>query len=328
MAIEALRRIQAGAEAVNGTAVPATKTMIGTLTVTPEITYHRPVDERSSLAEFRRSVKIAQRGTLRYEADATYEQIINFLAMSVKGGVAAVASGGATDARTWTYTPSLTARNNQDSYTFEYGDEQQVWQAKFTLVNTLELSFAMDESVKLSADMVSNLPTKLAAFTPNIDDPDVNEITTNSCKIYIDGDYASVGTTLKSDLVVGGTVRLATGVMPRQRLDGSFDYARFSEQRRHLEIDLDLVSNADGITEYDAWAENTPRAVRIEFEGPEIETGHDYGLQIDCFGKYTTNPNLFDAADGENMFRLSLSSHDDGEGNEFGFLVTNKETAL
>ena len=59
MALEALRRIQAGREATaaQGTAVVADKVWIGTLTMTPNITFHRPVDERQSLAEFRRVKK-------------------------------------------------------------------------------------------------------------------------------------------------------------------------------------------------------------------------------------------------------------------------------
>ena len=330
MALEALRRIQAGREATaaQGTAVVADKVWIGTLTMTPNITFHRPVDERQSLAEFRRVKKVAQRGTLRYEADATYEQIIDFLAMSVRGNRSSSDPSGASNAKLWNFTPRLTASNNQDSFTVEYGDDTRVWQAKFAIITTLEMAFAADETVKLNADIVSNLPVPLVTgFTDNLVDPEVNEIATNECEVFIDGTWAALGTTKKGNLVNGGTIRLTTGITPRQRLDGSFDFARFTEMRRHLEVDLDVVANTDGSTEYDAWVNQTDRAIKLKFTGPAIETGFDNEFEVDIFGKYMNDPNLFDAADGENLFRLSLASHDDGLTHEFSFGVQNNVDA-
>ena len=328
MSLEALRGIQAGIEAAaaQGVAVPSTKKWIGTMTLTPDITFHRPVDERQSLAEFRRSVKIAQKGALRYESDVTFEQIIDFLGMAVRGSVDSAAIVGGTTSREWVYKPNLTSRNDQDSWTVEYGDNSQVWEAKYVICNSIELSLAMDETVKLTADLASNLPVK-SAFTGGISDPDVTEVTTNSCSVFIDNTWATLGTTKKADLVAGGTVRLVTGIMPRQRLDGSFDFARTAEQRRHLEIDLDFIANSDGVVEFDAWEAQTDRAVRLELVGPLIETGINYSLIIDAFGRYTTSPNLYDSADGENTFRLSLSSHQDTTVNEFAFTVRNMETS-
>ena len=329
MSLEALRFINAGIEtaATPGIAVAATKKWIGTMTLTPDLTFHRPVDERRSLAEFRRSVRIAQKGALRYESDASYEQLIDFLGMGIKGAVTPIAVTGASTARDWVYKPNLYARNNQDTYTVEYGDEAGIaWEAKYTILNSFELAFAVDETVKLTADMASNFPTRQAA-TGGLADSEINEITTNSCSVYIDGTWAALGTTQKADLVTGGTIRLVTGIMPRQRLDGSFDFARTSEQRRHLEIDLDCVANTEGIAEFTAWENRTPRAIRLELVGPVIETGFNYTLTIDAYGEYTASPNLFDGTDGEDMFRLSLSSHEETpNANEFQFTVRNSET--
>jgi len=292
----------------------------------PEITYHRPVDERNSLAEFSRSIKIAQRSTLRYEGDATYEQLIYFLHMAVKGGITPTTPGGGTLSRDWTFTPTLTALQAQESYTFEYGDNSQAWESKFSMVNNLELSVALDEIVTMRADMFANLATK-TTFTGALSDQVVNEVAGIDVKVFIDSTYANLGVTEKAALLVGGTIRLGTGLTPVRRA-GNSDFSAISEQRRHLEFDLDLVMGSDAVAEYDAWAADTDRAIRLEFTGPIIEAAIPYKLRVEAFGRYMTPPTLFDSRDGEDLIRLVFASHEDSLGNEFSFEVTNKETAI
>ena len=161
MSLEAFRRIQIGVESVRGSAVAATKKLIGTLTMTPEAIFHRPVDERNSLAEFFREIEVARRSSLRFEGDATYEQLIDFLSMSMKGSITPTTPGGGTDSRDWTFTPNLTTKNVQDSYTIEYGDDTQEFETKFSLVENLELAIAMNEAVVLRADMFGIRPPSL-----------------------------------------------------------------------------------------------------------------------------------------------------------------------
>lgn len=328
MALEAFRRIQIGAEATRGTAVAADKKLVGALTMNPTLTFHRPVDERNSLAEFRRSVIIAQRGVMRYESDGVYEQIHHFLSMAVKGGITPTTPGGGTLSRDWTFVPNLTASNVQDSYTWEYGDDSQAWEGKFTLCNNLEFTIALDDVMTMRADLFSHFPTK-TTFTGSLSDAVVNEIIGNNVKIFIDGTFANLGTTQKAALMMGATVRLATGLTPVRRADGLLEFADVSQQRRHLELELDLVMGTDAVTEYDAWAAETARAIRIEFLGPIIEGAINYKLRIDAFGFYMNEPTLFDGRDGENLIRLNLASHeDDVANNEFSIEVTNKETAI
>ena len=75
MALSALRKILIGKETSKGTEVNADTTLIGTLSVTPSINWHRPMDERGSLAEYHRHVKASQSASLRYSGDASYDQL-------------------------------------------------------------------------------------------------------------------------------------------------------------------------------------------------------------------------------------------------------------
>lgn len=335
MALEAFRRIQIGKEATRGTSVAATKKLIGNLTLTPEITWHRPADERNSLAEFRRAVIAAQGAKLRYEASATYEQLIYFLAMGLRGDGSAAWSNpttpvGGTNSRLWTFTPLLTARNQQNAYTFEYGDETQEFESAFCMAENLELSVVLNDVVKLTADLFAEFPAK-SSFTGALSDIAVNEIVANKLNLWIDGTWANLGVTAKDTLLAGATIKFPTGLVPIKYADGSLEnVSAFMEQRRHFEIDMDLAVSTAGITEYDAAvaAGGTSRAIRMKFTGPIIEAALTYYLQVDMFGKYTNVPEIFGARDGENLLSVNFASHEDSLGNESSVLVQNIETAL
>ncbi|MGH2544739.1 MAG: hypothetical protein ACRDIB_18260, partial [Ardenticatenaceae bacterium] len=135
--------------------------------------------------------------------------------------------------------------------------------------------------------------------------------------------WGSLGTTQKSSLVTGGTIRLATGVTPVWKADGSLDFNSVSEQRRHLEVELEMAMGANLLTEYDAYVARSTRALRIQFDGPEIEPSFNRYLRIDLTGQYATEPEMFGEVEGENLVRLTLASHEDPNGNEFSIEVQN-----
>ena len=455
MALTAFRKIQIGKEAAHGTLVAADAKMTGTMTMTPAIGYHRPKDENGSLALNRRSVSINQRTNLRFDGDATYQNILYFLAMALKGSVAPTAldatfakhddngvvadltnaidgsqatsetivgfvaaddklyicgaaafrgvrlrgptaapqfnalaglitevafstgvgtftagtlvedgtvTGGAsygqaghiewtppttpvwssqtydgdvgfwvrlTFGADWTanvkigvietialstnhvYTPSLTSSNDQDSFSIEYGDDTQEWEVKYAQCERLELAFAMDDIMTLRADLFAHFAAK-DNFTGALSDPTVEEITGNHCLVWIDGTWATLGTTPKTSLVKGGTIRFPTGLVPVRYADGTVEFSDVAENARQFEIELDMVVGTDAITEYDAYAADTLRAMRIQFIGPIIEGANTYTLTIDMLVKYTAEPELFGDSDGENVLSLSAISFTDG----------------
>ncbi len=328
MSNAAFRRIQIGQESTRGTLVAATKRLVGTITMTPEINWHRPMEDRNSLAEFFRSVVVGQGTRLRFEGDASYDQIIDFLAMALKGGVTAVQQG-ATAAYKWTYLPNLTAVNTPDSYTIEFGDNTQEFECGFVVVENLELAVALGEVVVLRADMFGKLAAK-ATFTASLINPtNFEEIVANNLKVYIDTTYAGLGTTEKSSLVTGATIRLATGLSPVKYANGGLEMDSVSEAKRHLELELEMVMGSAFVTEYDAYIAGTARAIRLEFTGSEIATPYNHLLTVDVFGKYTSPPELFGERDGEDIVRLTLASHEDGLATpkEFEIGVINQETA-
>lgn len=321
MSITAFRKIQVAQETTKGGGNAASKRWIGTLAVTPRVDWHRPVDERGSLAEFKRAVAVGQGAAIRYEGDATYEQIIDFLAMSVKGVSGPTTNNGA---QLWSFVPSLTSKNNQKSYAVEYGDDTVVFRANYALVERLELPIALGQPVSLRADMFARLPSTIS-FTTGISDPSVSEIVANKAKVYIDTTWSNLGNTQKASLMLGGTVRLTPGLAPIKYADGSLDFSSFVEQRRHLELELELAVSTDALEEYKKFTTGTRRAVRIQFDGPSVGSTARY-FRINMTGRYTEAPEFFGERDGLNMIRMRLQSHEDADGNEFSFAVQNGTT--
>jgi hypothetical protein len=309
MALEAFRLVQVGKESSRGTAVAADKRLVGTLTMTPEHTFQYPVDERKSLAEYKRVRETARRTSMRYEGDATYQQIVDFLGMTLKGGVSG-SQVGSTIAYLWTYTPNLAAVNTQDSYTVEYGDNSQNWEADFVVCESMELSIGLGETVQLRADLLGRQATTSTATT--IADPDVVEIVANHAQIWIDPAWASLGSTAQASLLTGATIRLPSGLTPVKYADGSLDWSTVVENRRHFELDLEFAMGSVAKTEWDAYVAGTLRAIRIKLTGGMIVGSTPYYLQIDMIGRYTSPPEFFGSRDGLDIYRVTFASMTDG----------------
>lgn len=323
----AFRSIQIGKETTNGTRVAATKKLIGTLQLTPSKGWHRPVDENNSLAEFRRAIAVSQMANIRYEGDITYQQLVDFLSMAVKGAIAPTTPGGGVNTRLWTFTPNLATKNVPDSFTFEYGDDSQEFESGFVICRDLELAVALNNTAMLRANMFAHYPVK-STFTGALSDPTVVEIVANHVKVWVDGTWAALGTTLKSNFLSGATVRLTTGFNPVKHADGLLDFTKISESKRHLEISMDIVMGAGAVTEYDAYEAGTDRAIRLKFTGPIIEGALAYEFTVNAIGKYLSEPTIFGEKDGEDIISLTFGSHKDSSGNEFSLAVQNNIAAL
>ena len=320
MGLEALRRIQIGKESARGTEVAADGTLIGAVSLTPNIAYHRPMDERNSLAEFRRSIATAHMSALQYTGDLTYEQVCYFLAMTLEGGESGADIASATTAKDWTFLPSLTSRNNQDAFTMEYGDDLTQWTSPFTMANSMDIGIRLGEVASLSADLFSRYALRKAQ-TASVVESEPREVVSDSARFYVDDTWGSVGTSELDSELAGGSIRLVSGLRPLRLADGLIagrsEFSTVSEQKRTHSMDLDILATADGMSEiYDAWESNSFKAIRVSFNldsaSNTIEAGFSHELEVDMYGKFTSDPGLFSAHEGENMFRMTFQSHDNG----------------
>ena len=326
--LEAFRQVFLAKEATKGTAITAAASfarLLGTTSLSPEKTWHTPVDERNSLAEYKRHKAIANRASLSFRGDATYDNLVPFFLMGLKGGVtSAPAVGSATKAKKWTFEPNLTSVNAQDSYTWVYGDNVRLFRSAFCQVQSLELASEPDGVVSLTSSMFGHYPVQFAPAGSyhNIVDPVSPEVIANHGTIYISdvsaGIWSEAAITAagkkKDGLVTSVGMRFPTGLAPLRTVGGGgLNFSKTVERRRHYELDLEvLFDNADALTEYNAWDAGKLRVIRVEYEGPEIETvsGNKVNnkLSVQMVGRYGQQPQLFESREGQNTIRLSLMS--------------------
>ena len=208
----ALRRIQMGQETTRGTLVAADKILLGALQYTDQRTHHSPEDEeRNSLALLHRLTELTQGTALQYTGSLIYEQILDFLAMGVKGSVTPTTPTNGVLTRDWTFTPTLAALNAQDSYTFEYGDDQQEYECGHVMAESIDLNFSMGEAATMSATLFGQATAK-ATFTGALTPPAVEDVVAQQVKMYLDTTWAGLGTTQLSGLLASAVIRIPTGL--------------------------------------------------------------------------------------------------------------------
>jgi len=282
--LRALRKIQIGEEAIKGTAVAATAALLGVLTMKDTPTIHRPVEERGTLAEFSRSVKVANLAELSFEGDATFEQILYLLHMGVLGNVTASGAGAAKE---WVFTPAMTAAGVFDSFTIEFGDDVEQWEAEYCMASQIEISGAMNEPMKMSGTIFGRKMT-VCDFTASLTPPTVESILTQKARLYIDDEDGSIGGTVKSDTLIAFTYPINTGLAPKRFSDGSIDYSDYAETYKGVDLKMTFAFNAGAETERLKFDGTTQRLVRIEAIGTEAQTDEDSTSAVGV-GDWTAN---------------------------------------
>ncbi len=229
---------------------------------------------------------------------------------------------------TWTFTPSLIASAAQESYTIEYGDNVQAYEAEFCMASAIEISGAPDEPLKLSVDLFGRQMTA-ATFTTELTMPTVESALFNKAKLYIDSAWASLGNTVKSASLIDFTLRIDTGLVPMKAADGTLYFSFVAEKARGVELDMTLYWNDTvSTTERAMWAAQTKRAVRIEVEGTELEHSRLKTLTFDLWGVYTDWETISEK-DGASIVAVKFQSVGDIDNDhEYSIAVVNGEATV
>lgn len=268
MGIKALRKIQIGEEGTKGTAVAATAALLGVLTMKDSPTIYRPIEEQASLADFRRSFKVANLADLSFDGDVTFEQILYLLHMGILGSVSGVGDG---DAKTWTFTPNLTGTGTFDSFTIEFGDDVQAWEAEYCMARAIELSGVMNEVMKVRGDIFGRKLTPIS-FTEGISPPTVEPVIFQRARLYIDNEDGTIGTTEMASTLISCNFAINSGLTPKRYANGSKDFSAYNENVKGVELRMTFAFNSGAATERLLFDGETLRLIRIVAEGSEIET--------------------------------------------------------
>jgi hypothetical protein len=154
--VKMFRKNQRGKETARGTAVAATARWIGDMTLKEiEGLYLPPFPYGVLSNNYSPGFVVAKGAELAYASALTFEEIVDFLIMSLKGGVTPTGAGAD---KTWTFTHSPTADPAPTTFTVELGntDGSTAYgrKAEYIFATKLGISAGIDDEMKLTADLV------------------------------------------------------------------------------------------------------------------------------------------------------------------------------
>lgn len=311
-----LKKLQYGAEETRGTAVAATRMLLGEVNVPVDRKPSYPSENLGVRADsFRSEIYQILADGIKLNIEHGYFQALPVLfGIAIKGGVTGAEETADQDDYLWDFTPSMTADNEPDSITLEMGDDTQAYEVEYVMCRRIKLSgrLGSDEPVKIEADLFGEQLTP-TTFTGAISLPGVEAMIANKTQIYIDTTWAGLGSTQKSSLLREWSWELITGVHPKFHGDSQM-MTGYGEGVFAVIITLTLEGDSGGDGEFDAFQAQTERAIRIEVPGSQLGTGENHRVRLDAWGTYEEVVPMGSDADGDNLHTAVFHGYYDDTG--------------
>lgn len=305
MGLAALKRIQGGKESTSGTAVAATQKWMGVSAghALGDREVRQPEEDRGNLSLAFRSYipTFLWQDTLR--GSVTYEDAIIPLAMAIKNGITPTTVD--TSARLWTFTPNLTAATAPETFTVEIGDDTQCYEAQYVFATGLEFTGAIEEEVQMNVPIVGR-QLSTSTFTAALSDRAVESALANKTLLYMDDTGGTIGTTVKSGMLMDWRWRLPAYFVIKRQMDGNQFFTSHSQVRLRPELELTFEFVAGVATLRTKYTGETRQLVRLKTTGNQVGAVSALKtLQIDGAYKITALDTL-DERNGASIVRMTL----------------------
>jgi len=320
MGERAFSKLQYGKETNRGTAVAATKTILGT--VPPVKADRKPIYPEVNVGLRARAVNSVIYETLvrdTLKVDYGYFQILPMLlTCGLKGGVVAGEVTPAQGDYLWTCTPSLTSANAPDSITLEMGDDVQAFEAEYIMFERLKFSGAVDQSggaapVAIEADYFGR-QLSISTFTGSLALTVPEYMNAKLARFYLDTAWAGVGTTEKTNILRAFDFEILTGVHPVMAGSGFKYFNTYQEGIIDVMATFTLEGNAAADAIWDAMNSQALQIVRLAINGAQIGTGTTYNLSLDIGGTWEEVIPLASSDRGDNLHTAILHGKYDATG--------------
>jgi hypothetical protein len=233
--------------------------------------------------------------------DAYFQALPMLLSMALKGNVtASLVTTGQGD-YLWDFSPSWTASNSQDSFSFEVGDDVEQYALTYVMARKLTIAGAMgqNQAVKVTAECFAQ-DLAPCDFSGAATIPTVEPIVANQTKLYINPSWATRGATPATGLLRDFSLEIITGLQPKFHGNGlSFDV--HGESYIDAMLKLTLEGNSDADTLYDGFQSRTPYAIRLKTIGSQIANGTTYSMIFDLWGRFEEMQPMGSEKDGNNL---------------------------
>jgi hypothetical protein len=267
----ALRKLQLGQETTAGTPVAATTIWRGKGVIKDNREVVFPEENVGILGGTSRS-HIARTWSELNMPDvvATYNQIGYLCAAGIEDITTGAADGAGTD-KIYQYDASTTSQNSIQTFTIEGGDDQQAEEFDYAFVKRIRLSGQGQNAVMMSADWIGREATN-TTFTGALTIPSVEDIITNSGKLYIDAIGGTIGSTQISSTLLEFNLDWVTGLMEYWALDGSNEFSLHKFTEDEIILRLIYEHNASAVAEKAIYRAGTPQLFQVLFEGSAFGT--------------------------------------------------------
>ncbi len=329
--VKALRKIQLGRETTAGTATTASTMWrgLGSMEDTREVKF--PEEDIGYLSGVDRTYVPKLEAKMELESvPATFEQLPYLLEMGVKA-VGTGAADGSGSGKIYAYPLSTNAANTLAPYTVEAGDNQEAERAEYCFAQELKLSGKSKEALMMSATVIGR---QVAPNTYSVGAtlPSVEEILFNTGKLYIDAANGTAGSTLISNSFLGMEMSLKTGASPVYTADGNLYFTFVKLVQAEWSFDITFEHDAAGSARKVDWRAQTPRLIRVEFQGSSLTTaGTTYSkktLQINFASKISKVAKLAEI-DGNDVLKVTFKPRYNTTAAVFGsFIVVNQLATL
>ncbi len=300
-----LSRIQIGREVVEGIPATCTYRLIGKITGKHNYNFYRPSDQMTGLlSEYTRSECTGKQAELTFESDFNYQQSGVLLAMTLLGGVHYdPVTYQIEGSYRWVFSPDLSDNWAPDTYSFEFGDNEQAYLSCMCFGKTLQISGSVDSAVMISCSMYGKDIEK-TVFTSGIENPYPLECAkTDLGKVFIDNSWDNLGKTLIPATVIDFSINWTEGLEPVKYLNGNLYASAIAEKKRHCEIELTIAHNSVyKETIWDAFIDQSYLFVRLEFPG----SGPNDLIIEGCF--IVDNPDSLSETNSQSTLKIRLIS--------------------
>lgn len=327
------RKIQYGKEGTRGTAVAATAMWPGSVSIPADRKPKYPEETLGLRSRAQRSVihQILADGINLSMEDGIFQKLPILGLITLKGGVTGVEQTVDQDDYLWDFTPSLTAANAPDTITLEYGDDTQAYEIEYVMGKSLKFSGKMgaDEPVKVECGCFGKQITP-TTFTGALTPTNGEAMIANLAKLYIDSTWATLGSTLKSDLLREFSVEILTGNHQKFYGNGSKMLSGYGEGFLDCMAALTFEGNAAADGYFDGFQAGTNYAIRLLIEGSQIGTGDNHSLVLDMYGDFEEVIPMGGEQDGNNLHTLMFHTFSDGQAtpHQFAMQVTTNQNTV
>lgn len=319
------QNIQIGVEAIPGTAVAATK-RLQSIGIEPspsvEMSPFRPIGSKfnalSTLGKEWVEASISGRGT--------YTEI-QYVLSSVM--TTAVATSPTTGVQKWTFTPSNRSDDTPKTFTVEHGSGVRADRFTYGLVTEFGMTFNRD-TIEITGSMMGRaLEDGITMTSAGITSPPLVPILPTQVSVYLDDDYADLGTT-KLTRLISGEVSLGSRYGPVWVVDAANpSFVNHVETEPDLTSTLLVQADTQGMGLLNTLRQGDTKFLRIEAIGGEIgSTGENYQFTWDQAIKISDTGGFSDS-DGVYAIEFSgLGVNDAGWNKAVEVSVVNELTTL